>query len=486
MDRRGRIVGIFLVMGLGFAAVAGRLVYLQVFERAELTARAEQQQESLITIEPKRGTIFDRMGRELAVSLDVDSIYGVPSAAKNPRLLARRLSPALHEDPRALERKFSSGRSFVWLSRKADPAKAERVKVLGLTSVDNEGLEGIEREYDKVLRGVSGRVLAEKDAFGRMVFPGGPGFQYTLPKAGKDVVLTIDEVIQHIAEKELDRALARAHAPGGVGLVMIPQTGELLALSVRTGASGRGAFNPNTPQQYRPAEWRNRAVTDAFEPGSIFKPVLAAAALEEKAVHPQERLDCSAGSIKVADRVIRDAHKNGVLTFTDVIAESSNVGTIKVSQRLGRERFFKYITAFGFGRKTGVDLPGEIPGLVKDYRLWSGVSIGSIAIGQEIGVTPLQMAAAYGAIANGGTLMKPYAVAEIVDRDGKDGAAFGPQPVGRVVSEETCGRRRKILQRVVGGGSVAAPAFRAVAEQSLAYLQAPPDDTGGRMLLVAR
>src|SRR5574341_853025 len=479
MDRRGRIVGIFLVMGLGFAAVAGRLVYLQVFERAELTARAEQQQESLITIEPKRGTIFDRMGRELAVSLDVDSIYGVPSAAKNPRLLARRLSPALHEDPRALERKFSSGRSFVWLSRKADPAKAERVKALGLTkevgflhesrrfypkktlagpvlgftSVDNEGLEGIEREYDKVLRGVSGRVLAEKDAFGRMVFPGGPGFQYTLPKAGKDVVLTIDEVIQHIAEKELDRALAGAHARGGVCLVMNPQTGELLALSVRAGASGRGAFNPNTPQQYRPAEWRNRAVTDAFEPGSIFKPVLAAAALEEKAVHPQERLDCSAGSIKVADRVIRDAHKNGVLTFTDVIAESSNVGTIKVSQRLGRERFFKYITAFGFGRKTGVDLPGEIPGLVKDYRLWSGVSIGSIAIGQEIGVTPLQMAAAYGAIANGGTLMKPYAVAEIVDRDGKDGAALGPQPVGRVVSEETCGRLRKILQRVVESGT---------------------------------
>src|SRR5574341_1450189 len=266
MDRRGRIVGIFLVMGLGFAAVAGRLVYLQVFERAELTARAEQQQESLITIEPKRGTIFDRMGRELAVSLDVDSIYGVPSAAKNPRLLARRLSPALHEDPRALERKFSSGRSFVWLSRKADPAKAERVKALGLTkevgflhesrrfypkktlagpvlgftSVDNEGLEGIEREYDKVLRGVSGRVLAEKDAFGRMVFPGGPGFQYTLPKAGKDVVLTIDEVIQHIAEKELDRALAGAHARGGVCLVMNPQTGELLALSVRA----RGMAEP--------------------------------------------------------------------------------------------------------------------------------------------------------------------------------------------------------------------------------------------------
>jgi cell division protein FtsI (penicillin-binding protein 3) len=577
MDRRGRILAIFFVVGVGFAAVAGRLAYLQVFRHAELTARAEQQQESVITLEPKRGTIYDRMGRELAVSVDVDSIYGVPSAVNNPRSLAQRLSLILREEPRSLERKLSNARSFVWLSRKVDPAKVERIKslglrkevgflpesrrfypkkalagpVLGFTSVDNEGLEGIEREYDKVLRGVSGRIVAEKDAFGRMVFPGGPGYQYKLPKPGKDVVLTIDEVIQHVAEKELDRALVEARARGGVCIVMNPQTGELLALSVRTGPHSRGAFNPNTPQQYRPAEWRNRAVTDAFEPGSIFKAVLAAAALEEKAVYPQERVDCSAGSIKVADRVIRDAHKNGVLTFTDVIAESSNVGTIKVSLRLGKERFSKYINAFGFGRKTGVDLPGEIPGLVKDYRLWSGVSIGSIAIGQEIGVTPLQMAAAYGAIANGGTLMRPYIVSEIVDQDGREGKKFGPQPAGRAVSEETCRKLNKILQRVVEsgtgqkahlagytaagktgtaqkidqrtglyskeeyvssfvgyapasapkllvlvmidspegavwGGSVAAPVFRAVAEQSLAYLQVPPDDMGGRMLMVAR
>ncbi len=577
MEKRGRVLVIFIIITLGFAAVVARLIHLQVFRHAELSARAEQQQESVVTIEAKRGTIFDRRGRELAVSIDVDSVYGVPAMVRGPRALAQRLAGILQEDPRALERKLRTGKSFTWLGRKIDPVKAERIRALGLkkevgflhesrryypkkalagpvlgfTSLDNEGLEGIEREYDRVLRGMSGRILAEKDAFGRMVFPGGPGFQYTLPRPGKDIVLTIDEVIQHIAEKEMDRALAESRARGGVCIVMNPQTGEVLALSVRTGPRGRGSFNPNTPQQYRPAEWRNRAVTDAFEPGSIFKPFLAAAALEERTVHPLERLDCSAGSIKVADRVIKDAHRNGVLTFTDVIAESSNVGTIKVSLRLGKERFSKYIAAFGFGRKTGVDLPGEIPGLVKDHRLWSGVSIGSIAIGQEIGVTPLQVAAGYAAIANGGMLMRPYLVSEIIDPENKEGKKFGPRQAGQVVSPETCKKLGKILQRavengtgqkaqpagytaagktgtaqkidertglyskddyvssfagftpvsdpklvilvmidspegVVYGGSVAAPVFRSVAEQGLAYLQVPPDDRGGTMLLVAK
>jgi cell division protein FtsI (penicillin-binding protein 3) len=423
--------------------------------------------------------------------------------------------------------------------------------MIGFTGVDNEGLEGLERAYDKTLRGVSGWVLAEKDAMGRMVFPGGPGFQYKMPKPGHDIVLTIDEVIQHIAEKELDAALSRSRAKGGVCIVMNPQTGEVLALSVRTNGYGHPAFNPNEPQRYKPAEWRDRAVTDAYEPGSIFKPFLAAAALEERVIHPLERLDCSAGSIKLADREIKDAHRNGVLTFTDVIAESSNVGTIKVALRLGKERFFKYITAFGFGRKTGVDLPGEIPGLLRDYRLWSAVSIGEVAIGQEIGVTPIQMAAAYCVLANGGTLMKPYIVSEISGRGGAEGEKFGPQPGGRVITEETCAKVDSMLKRVVDigtgqqakpagytaagktgtaqkidqrtgayskkdyvssfvgfvptrspklvilvmvdtpegdiyGGTVAAPVFRAVAEQSLAYLQVPPDDVGGRMLLVTR
>ncbi len=576
MERRGRIVAVLFVMVLGFALVALRLVYLQVIERPKLAARAERQQEQVVTLAPKRGTIYDRMGRELAVSLDVDSVYGIPAKIDNPRELAHRLSRILREDPHMLERKLDGDKHFVWLSRKVDPAKAEQVKelgsqevqlrpearrfypnrslagpLIGFTGIDNGGLEGLERAYDKILRGTNGWVLAEKDAKGRMVFPGGPGFQYKMPKPGYDITLTIDEVIQHIAEKELDATLVRSRAKGGVCIVMNPQTGEVLALAVRTNGYGHPAFNPNEPQRYKPSEWRNRAVTDAFEPGSIFKPVLAAAALEERVVHPLERVDCSAGSIKLADREIKDAHRNGVLTFSEVIAESSNVGTIKVALRLGKERLYKYISAFGFGKKTGVDLPGEIPGLLRDCRLWSGVAIGEIAIGQGIGVTPIQMAALYCTLANGGTVMTPYIVSEIVDRDGTAGKKFGPRPVGRAVTEETCAKVNSILKRVVDmgtgkeakpsgytaagktgtaqkidqrtglyskkeyvssfigfvpsrlpklvilvmidtpegniyGGTVAAPVFRAVAEQSLDYLQVSPDDVGGRTLLVTR
>ncbi len=576
MERRGRILLVLIAMGAGLAAVALRLVDLQVIESGELARRAERQQERLVKLEPKRGNILDRMGRELAVSLDVESVYGVPTEVENPRSIARELARVLRENPADLERRLASDRRFVWISRKVDPARADKARVidpkaiglqtesrrfypkktlagtvLGFTNVDNKGIEGVELWYDKELRGTDGWVMAEKDARGRTVFPGGHGFQYQLPQPGKDIVLTIDEVLQHIAEKELDRGLAEAKARGGVCIVMNPHTGEILALSARPAVRGRGAFNPNEPKQHRPDEWRNRAVTDVFEPGSIFKPFLAAAALEERAVHPQERIDCSAGCIQVADRVIKDAHRNGVLTFTDVIAESSNVGTIKVATRLGKARFYKYITAFGFGKRTGVDLPGEIPGLVKDYRLWSGVSLGSIAIGQEIGVTPLQMAAAYSAIANGGTLMKPYLISEVRDPKGVEGSKAGSLPAGRVVSEETARTLQKILRKVVEtgtgqkakpasytaagktgtaqkidqrtglyskddyvssfvgfvpagapklvilvmvdspvgavyGGSVAAPIFKAIAEQGLTYLQVPPDDLGGRMLLVAR
>ena len=298
-------------MGMGFALVALRLVYLQVYQREKLTVRAERQQERVVKLDPKRGTIYDRMGRELAVSLDVDSVYGVPSGIDNPRAVALQLSRILREDRRGLERRLAGNKQFVWLSRKVEPGRAEKVRelgnkeiglrleakrfypkktlagpVLGFLGVDNQGLEGLELAYDKALRGVSGWVLAEKDAMGRTVFPGGSGFQYKLPKPGHDIILTIDEVIQHIAEKELDAALASSRAKGGVCLVMNPQTGEVLALSVRSASHGKQAFNPNEPQRSKPADWRNRAVTDAFEPGSIFKPFLAAAALEERVVHP--------------------------------------------------------------------------------------------------------------------------------------------------------------------------------------------------------
>ena len=576
MDGRRRILATFFLLALAFALVAGRLVQLQVFRGSELSARAERQQQRVVKLNPKRGTIFDRMGRELAVSVDVDSVYGVPAATGNPKALARQLGRILQKDPRALEQQLAGNARFVWLSRKIDPARAEKVKsldsktvgllveskrfypkkalggsLLGFTGIDNEGLEGVELAFDGALRGQSGWVLAEKDAVGRTAFAGGTALQYKLPQPGKDVVLTVDEVIQHIAEKELDVMLVETRAKSAVCIVMDPKTGAVLALAVRSTGGVKPAFNPNARQRYKPAEWRNRAITDVAEPGSTFKAILAAAALEEKIVTPNERFDCSAGKIAVAGRTIRDAKTHGILTFSDVIADSSNVGTIKVAMRLGKERLYEYIAAFGFGRKTGIDLSGEIGGLVKHHRLWQPSSIGSIAIGQEIGVTPIQMAAAYGAIANGGLLMKPYVVSEIVDPQGHDGRRFGPETVRRVISERTAEATRTILRAVVEsgtggrarpsgftaagktgtaqkidpgtgaysldeyvssfigfapaeepklvivvmvdspkgavlGGTVAAPVFKAVAEQSLAYLQVPPDDVGGRTLMVAK
>ncbi len=576
MDKRGRVLIVFVIMALGFGLVAARLVDLQIIKGDELAARAERQQQRVVKLKPKRGTIYDRMGRELAVSLDVDSVFGVPSQVSNPRRLARRLAQILNKNPHSLERKLSSDRHFVWLSRKVAPVVTRKIKSLGtrevgllvesrrfypqknlagtaigFTGIDNEGLEGVELSYDTLLRGTSGWVLAEKDAVGRTVFPGGPAFQYRLSKQGKDIVLTIDSVIQHIVEKELDRALERSQARSGTCVVMDPRTGEVLALTVRSGVNGRPAFNPNTPLRSQPGEWRNRAITDSFEPGSIFKPILAAAALEEKLVSPQEQFDCSEGRILVGGRVIRDASPHGTLTFIDVISDSSNVGTIQVGLRLGKERFHEYIRDFGFGSKTGVDLPGEIDGQVKDYPLWSEMSLGAISIGQAIGVTSLQMVQAFSALANGGTLMKPVIVSEVIDRNKGRGKKFKPRPVRRVISKDTSKKLNTILQHViltgtgmkakpvgytaagktgtaqkidpktaaysprdymssfigyapaenprlvilvtldsprgaVLGGIVAAPVFKAVAEKSLAYLQVPPDDVGGTMLLVAK
>lgn len=571
-ERQGRITFLFLCMAILFVVVAARLAYLQVIARGDLARKADRQQEQQVRFEAKRGTIYDRRGRELAVSLDVESVYGVPTEVDNPRAAATRLARVLSEDPAALRRKLTSDRQFVWISRKVGPAKAAQAKkvdpdaigfrmeprrfypkktlagsVLGFTNVDGEGIEGLELRYDGDLKGSDGWFVAARDARGRVVFPEGDGLEFRLPRAGKDLFLTIDAVVQHIAEKELDRALKETRSQGGVVIVLEPRTGAVLAMAARSPK----AFNPNDPRRNHPEEWRNRAVTDVFEPGSIFKAVLAAAALEERVVTPKDKIDCSAGSIKVADRVIRDAHKIGVITFADVIAVSSNVGTIKVAQRLGKARFHRYISAFGFGAKTGIDLPGEIPGLLKDHLLWSGVSLATIAIGQEIGVTPIQMAAAYGAIANGGVLMQPFVVAEVRGRKDDDGWKREPDHAGRVVSEETTLTLQAMLRKVVEsgtgkkakpsgytaagktgtaqkidrstgtyskdeyissfagfapatdpklvilvmmdspvgvvyGGTVAAPVFKAIAEQGLAYLQVPPDDVGGRMLLVAR
>ncbi len=556
-----RLVIVFCLLGVGFLAVILRLVLLMVIQHQDLARKADRQHQKTVQIEPRRGTIYDRNGRELAVSLETDSLYAVPSAVDDPKALAARLSPALGLPASALKRKLDSGRSFEWLLRKMDPARVAQVKALGLDSqtigfltesrrfyprrnlashalgfagMDNRGLEGIELQYDPYLSGESGWILLERDALGKPLFS--EKLHYRAPSPGHDLALTLDEVIQYLTEKEMDRVMAETQAKDATAIVMDPRTGAILALATRP------EFNPNAASKYQPARWKNRPVTDLYEPGSTFKVFLAAAALEAGAVRPWDRFDCGAGRIEVGGKAIHDVHRHGVLTFHEILMKSSNVGAVQIAQRLGKERFHQAIRDFGFGQKSGVDLPGEATGIVRDPKAWSAMSIGALAIGQEIGVTPLQLLTAFSALANGGLLVKPYLVSEIRSADGRLLRGTRPEVVRRVVSEETARQMLAMLQSVteeggtgkraaiagfavagktgtaqkidprtglyahdrfvssfVGvapaedpviaviivvneprgvawGGSVAAPAFRAIAEQSLAYLRIPSRD----------
>jgi cell division protein FtsI (penicillin-binding protein 3) len=321
--------------------------------------------------------------------------------------------------------------------------------VLGFAGADHIGLEGLERAYDRVLRGEKGWLIYERDGMGQRLFP--KDLRYVAPLRGRDLVLTIDEVVQYISERELDAALAESGADGGTILVMNPADGGLLAMAVRP------AFNPNDVDPRRPGLWRNRAVTDLFEPGSTFKVVVAAAALEAGVVRPGDLIDCERGRWAIAGGALHDHERLGRISFSEVIAKSSNIGIAKVAQRLGPERLAWAIAAFGFGRKTGIDLGGEVSGRLKPTARWSGRSLVTMAIGQEVAVTPIQLVTAYAAIANGGRLVKPHVVAEVRDGQGT------PLPVRRddgaetrVMSERTAEVLTELLEGVVSPGGTGA------------------------------
>ncbi|MBI5378951.1 MAG: penicillin-binding protein 2, partial [Nitrospirae bacterium] len=338
---RKRLVLAFCLLGAGFLAVTVQLVFLMVVQHQDLTRKADRQHQKTVQIEPRRGTIYDRNGRELAVSLETDSLYAVPSAVDDPKALAIRLSPVLGLPARALERKLDGDGSFKWLARKMDPARVARVKTLGLDAqtlgfipesrrfyprrnlashalgfagMDNRGLEGIELQYDTYLSGESGWILLERDALGKPLFS--EKLNYRAPSPGHDLVLTLDEVVQYLTEKELDRVMAETQARDATAIVMDPRTGAVLALATRP------EFNPNAASKYQPARWKNRPVTDLYEPGSTFKVFLAAAALDAKVVRPGDRFDCSAGRIEVGGKTIHDVHRHGVLTFQEILMKS--------------------------------------------------------------------------------------------------------------------------------------------------------------------
>ncbi|NTW37371.1 MAG: hypothetical protein HGB17_14870, partial [Syntrophobacteraceae bacterium] len=490
-ERRGRIVVVFMLMGVGFALVGLRLVHLQIFERGDLTRRAERQQERLMKLESKRGNIFDRTGRELAVSLDVESVFGMPNEVENPRSVARELARILRENPADLERRLASARRFVWISRKVDPAKADRVRdldrsaiglqvesrrfypkktlagtVLGFTNVDNKGIEGVELAYDKWLRGVDGWVLAEKDAKGRTVFPGGHGFQYQLPRPGKDVILTLDEVIQHIAEKELDKGLAESKARGGVCLVMNPQTGEILAMvQYPTYENNRMArFIPayyyNQLEQDPAHPLLNLSVATDYPPGSTFKLSTAVGVLNEGIVTP-EMIVQAPGIITINESYsptdpgnpvqyfdfvaqIDPTASLGPLRFLQCIALSSNICFYKVGggfeeeipEGLGIARLQEYARALGYDQASGIELPGELDGLIPDEawkRIYKGENwstgdtyLASVGQGYVV-ATPLQVLMSAATLANDGRLMQPTVVYQIQDDLGNVVQPFSPR-----------------------------------------------------------
>ncbi|HSE93984.1 MAG TPA: penicillin-binding protein 2, partial [Methylomirabilota bacterium] len=466
---RTRVLVLAAVLAVAFGGVTARLAWLQIVRHAELTALAERQYTRTVVLHAPRGPIVDRHGSALAASMPAESLFVQPRYVDDPVRAAARLAPILRMPEAELHAALVTSRPFTWLRRRLSPAAAEQVKalrepglglvpeplrlypnrelaahVLGFEGVDG-GLEGVERTWESALAGAPGKAVVGRDALGRDL-----STQVVLqaPVAGHGVMLTLDANIQYATERELDAAWRRTGARGAMAVVLDPRTGDLLAAAVRP------AFNPNTFLDVPDRDvWRNRIVTDPFEPGSTFKMVLAAAALEEGVARPDDHVFAEYGKITIAKTVIRDWKKFGWLTFAEVLQNSSNVGTIKVALALGTPRYHRYVTAFGFGAPTGVGLPGESRGLLRDPQRWSALSLPTMSIGQEVSVTALQLAAAFGAVANGGTLMRPRLVRSVFDADGKETRRFEPSAVRRVISAETARTLTRMLTRVVESGT---------------------------------
>jgi cell division protein FtsI/penicillin-binding protein 2 len=562
---RKRAVILNTAIAFGFVIVAFRLAGIMLLDHERYVRKAEAQQKKKDEVRVRRGVIFDRRGRELAVNFEVDSVYCDPKEMSATKMSARALSEITGKPEKALLKKCSSEGRFVWIERKVEPDVSRRIReldikgiclipdskryypnnslashVLGFVDIDNNGLEGIERQYNIALRGIGRKILFERDAGGRTLSTG-----VEMESKGNDLVLTLDEGLQHMVEEELDNAVVKWRANAATAIMMDPLTGAVLALA------NRPSFNLNTIPESKSPQRRNRAITDGYEPGSTFKIIIGTAALEEKTVSLNKLFDCSSGYAQVGRRKIRDAHRHGVLTFEEVIQKSSNVGSIMIGMGLGKERVYSYARRYGFGEKTGIDLPGEISGWIRPPERWSGISIGAISIGQEVAVTPLQVLRAYSVIANGGFLVKPHLASRILSPEGVTVWSFEPEQ-RRIISAKTADTFREILKKVteeggtakgaavegndvagktgtaqvidprtkrysrekfvssfvgfvpaddprmalivviyepkgqIYGGVVAAPVFKRIATNALSYLDVPRDDAQKNILVVAR
>lgn len=465
--RIASVAGVFFVL---FMVALGRAVQLSIVDGTTLRDLALRQHRQRVSAPPDRGPIVDRNGLVLAMTSDAADVYVRPRQLPRDGDLVTALATTLNLSPAEVARKLQAPSPFVYLRREATLDQAAAVGALGVRGLGSEpsrhrtyprgplaaqvlgfsgrgskGLEGIELRYDRVLQGPLDAVVAARDGGGRLILmdPSAP----QPARGGARVELTIDASLQQVAETELEAAVKTRRAAAGVAVVMDPATGEILALA------SMPRFDPNNLEDASADGWRNRVTADSYEPGSTFKGVLAAAALEAGVVKPTEKVFCENGSYPVGKRVVHDHDPYGWLTFTDVIRYSSNIGSARIGERLGAERFEAALRAFGFGQLTGIDLPGEVPGLVRPRDKWARINLVTMSFGQGIAVTPIQLLRAYAAIANGGTLMRPYVVRRAVAADGSTLIENRPQAVGQPISARTAAMVTEMLRGVVDGGT---------------------------------
>jgi cell division protein FtsI (penicillin-binding protein 3) len=465
---RFRVVTIGIFFGLFLGVICAKAAYLQIYRGSWLSQLAADQYEASVKTSGKRGTIYDRKMSELAVSIQVTSIAAYPARIGDPAKTAAALAKPLHLDRSSLQQSFRSKKTFVWVKRQATPREVEKIKalnlngigfvpeynrfypkktlaaqVIGFTGIDGAGLEGLEHFYDRSLKGAETEYTCLRDALGKRFVSNGATLQ---DFSGKNLILTIDQTVQFIAERTLEDTVTEFDADSGIAIVMDPKSGALLAIAQYP------FFNPNAYREFTSVNWRNRAITDSIEPGSTLKIFSATTAIASGYSSPNTIFFCENGAYRIGRKTVRDVSAHGWLSLQQIVKYSSNIGAIKISEIVGAKHLFNTLRDFGFGAKTGIDCPGETPGSLSNYRHWTRMDTSAISFGHGMAASPLQLVTAVSAIANNGVLMKPYLVAAVTDQNNQTVQSFTPHVVRRVVSESTARKISAILKTVVAEG----------------------------------